>query len=290
MIHQNAREDTLTNLIKNKPKKIKKQNLSSSSNSNSSSVGLRGSSELMSSSVALPQQSQNSIHQPVKFSLLNRIELSSKFLENNSELVLNCVQLINFVEFYFNDNQLASSVCGATNETTQRALTPCFPCIVCLMKFSFDQTFHMHLERKSAVIRVYCVKCDSLKKFYNKCKLLYHVYSHKMTLFEPIYKSIQIESLPILTPDTNLTSTAAMRQGLNNNSGGNAMQMLSKERTIDIDLIFSNVFQAGSDLEANASNELANLNSFNNGFKVGFTFQKLIFFLQNRINQGQNKI
>lgn len=186
---------------------------------------------------------------PLKLTPLDRIHFTSKLLENNDDLTLNCIQLINFIEFYFNDDVDDSPTTTTTISTSrQQSLAACFPCIVCSMQFSFDQTFHMHLERKSIVIRVYCVKCESLKKFYNKCKLLYHVYSHKMTLFEPIYKSIQIESFQA-------ASTAMLTS---------QQSLLIKERTIDIDLIFANAYQS----VLNERDSSSNMNVFNNGFKM----------------------
>jgi hypothetical protein len=185
---------------------------------------------------------------PLKLTPLERIHFTSKLLENNDDLTLNCIQLINFIEFYFNDEADESTATALSTSRQQQSLAACFPCIVCSMQFSFDQTFHMHLERKSIVIRVYCVKCESLKKFYNKCKLLYHVYSHKMTLFEPIYKSIQIESFQ--------AASAAMVTS--------QQSLLIRERTIDIDLIFANAYQS----VFNERDSSSNMNVFNNGFKM----------------------
>ncbi len=45
--------------------------------------------------------------------------------------------------------------------------------------------------------RFYCLKCETFKTFYNPCKLLYHIYSHKLFMLEPIYKSIKIESITL---------------------------------------------------------------------------------------------
>lgn len=252
MINQNAHRDddadddsSLLKPPKNKPKKLKKHHLSpsytsiaaaslqaseassSSSSSTSSSIGPAATDP---ATTATAKNSNNaSGMSSLKFSLMHRVDLSSKLIENNADLALNCVQLINFIEFYFNDaptNSLAPSAESTSSAAAidRPPLTSCFPCIVCSTQFSFDQTFHMHLERKSAVIRVYCVKCDSLKKFYNKCKLLYHVYSHKTTLLEPIYRSLQIESLPVAGgPDS---------------TGPSLQSLLAKERTIDTSLIF----------------------------------------------------
>ena len=236
----------------NKPSKCKRQpQLSTNSNSSGSGTDL-----LL----------DHSTNENQSFSLSNRIDFSSKLIENNCDLILNCVQLINFIEFYFNDAATTPSTTpiltqNDSNKATNRSIHACFPCIVCSMQFSFDQTFHMHLERRSVIIRVYCIKCDSLKKFYNKCKLLYHVYSHKMTLFDPIYKSIQIESLSSVTePASSLQRSTTTTT---------SVQMLSKERNIDIDLIFSNVYQfAAASNTSNTSNDYTALNPFNNGFKL----------------------
>ena len=41
------------------------------------------------------------------------------------------------------------------------------------------------------------MQCETFKTFYNPCKLLYHIYSHKLFIFEPIYKTIKIESITL---------------------------------------------------------------------------------------------
>ncbi len=45
--------------------------------------------------------------------------------------------------------------------------------------------------------RFFCLKCECFKTFYNPCKLLYHIYSHKHFIFEAIYKSIKVESITL---------------------------------------------------------------------------------------------
>lgn len=152
--------------------------------------------------------------------------VTSKIL-NNNEVVLNCLQFINFIQYYFNDTgqsfqinepssfmQLSINNFDHTGEketapfkpddltrdkkkSNGAVITTCFPCIVCSSQFSFEQTFHLHLERRSILIRFYCLKCETFKTFYNPCKLLYHIYSHKLYLFDPIYKSIKIQSITL---------------------------------------------------------------------------------------------
>ena len=41
------------------------------------------------------------------------------------------------------------------------------------------------------------MKCDSYKTFFNRCKLLYHVYSHKTYLTEPIYRELSIDMIQL---------------------------------------------------------------------------------------------
>jgi hypothetical protein len=307
MINPNVDEVTLVKSSKSKsPKRAKKPNLISSNNNHNNTTTNNAGQQKSQPPPPLPSLSPLlPSNAPIKFTLLNRLSLISKLVENNDDLVLNCVQLVNFFEFYFNDtNSLnqdentdsSSSASAASNYNSNKSqchanvgfnrapLTACYPCIVCSMQFSFDQTFHMHLERKSVVIRVYCIKCDSLKKFYNKCKLLYHVYSHKMTLFEPIYKSIQIESL-LSGGEIDFNASGGLRQtfaqsssSLSSASLSSAQTLLSKERTVNIDLIFANAYQTAMSYNNNNNNnddELSTGNSivsicnlFNNGFKI----------------------
>jgi hypothetical protein len=174
-----------------------------------------------------------------KIDLKKKFQLTNKLLDNPN-LLLNCVQLINFLDFYFEpDNQNDSgedldNISNINNELNHENIssnnsnfvlnninensmfTIVYPCIACSMKFKYDQTFHFHLNRRSVMIRIFCQKCDTFKTFYNKCKLMYHIYSHKMSLFEPIFKSVKIE--PITVDRLNL----------------------NKEKYIDVDLILSN--------------------------------------------------
>jgi hypothetical protein len=190
---------------------------------------------------------------PNPLDLDQKMDLACKLLDN-SELLFNSAQLINFVEFYFEDPAtvplgppplppLAHAKTSANEEASKQLVSTCFPCIVCSMQFSFDQTFHLHLDRRSVMIRLYCVKCDAFKTFYNKCKLLYHVYSHKMSLFEPIYKSVRIESIPA------------------------ERSLINKERSIDFDCIFANISAL---MSRNGENVAKNgLNMINNGYEIG---------------------
>ena len=157
---------------------------------------------------------------PALYDMDQKLNLTSKIL-SNSEFALNCVQFINFISYYFeempscqetlsmmfNHGQEAPAgdnkcpykpkLLDAGKKSNPIVVSTCFPCIVCSSQFSFEQTFHLHLERRSILIRFYCLKCETYKTFYNSCKLLYHIYSHKLYLFEPIYKAIKIESITI---------------------------------------------------------------------------------------------
>lgn len=178
-----------------------------------------------------------------KLDMRKRLELTNKILENRT--LLNCMQIINFIDIYFDENEMCkiksgspkvtsslqqshmhlmddfennssssgteSSVTAAVIPTRSNSsssdlpalsskeglLIPSFPCIVCATKFRFEQTFLLHLNRRSMMVRIFCLKCDAYKTFYNKCKLLYHVYSHKMNLFDAIYSSLKIEPIPV---------------------------------------------------------------------------------------------
>ena len=194
-----------------------------------------------------------------------RFDLATSRILANDELILNSVQLINFVDYYFDldEQQQQPPATGAnTHSCTKAAISPkspthqtstsssssspatsftfnaanisiCFPCMACSLAFKFDQTFHSHLDRRTTIIRFYCLKCQTAKTFYNKCKLLYHVYSHKSTsLLEPIYKRLRIEPISI------------------------ERFALSKERPIDFDQIFA------------TSSSSSSSSSFNFGYTI----------------------
>ena len=112
-----------------------------------------------------------------------KVALTSKIL-NNNESVLNCLQFINLIQYYFNDlpklqlndnnveelskNNIMGTDslsrnspykpfqpnCSLIESAKQSEVTTCFPCIVCSSQFSFEQTFHLHLERRSILIRL----------------------------------------------------------------------------------------------------------------------------------------
>jgi hypothetical protein len=144
-----------------------------------------------------------------------RVELIQRVL-NNNELALNSLQLINFIQFYFDDEQENSYNSCCLNNLSQSAVdlnqlykqdytnseqlqlsSTCYPCMACSSEFSFEQTFQLHLERRTILARLYCSECASAKTFYNKCKLMYHIYSHKQRMFEPIYHQLSIECIPM---------------------------------------------------------------------------------------------
>ena len=138
----------------------------------------------------------------INLSLPNKIELANRVL-NNAELVLNSLQLMNFIHFYFNDlsdhhqNQSNDSAAFSSPTAATQSIgdnsknnnnkgssisqvTVCFPCSACSTKFTFEQTFQLHLNRRSVLIRLHCAQCATVKTFFNRCKLLYHIFSHKV--------------------------------------------------------------------------------------------------------------
>jgi hypothetical protein len=189
------------------------------------------------------------IHRQPEISLIHKVEFANKILNQsqstvtpasnnspNQEIVLNSVQLINFIDFYFNDlshvsstdnNLIDHQTCNDTEPNSNNGnslITICFPCSACSTKFSFEQTFQLHLNRRSVLIRIYCIKCGTFKTFFNKCKLFYHIYSHKHNLYDPIYKNIQIDLVPA--------------EKLN----------LNKEKTlVDLNMLFANLDKLMSD-------------------------------------------
>ena len=98
-------EVTLVKSSKSKsPKRAKNPNLISSNSSSHHNTNNSGGGLQKSQVVPPPPPSLSPPNAPIKFTLLNRLSLISKLVENNDDLVLNCVQLVNFFEFYFNDN------------------------------------------------------------------------------------------------------------------------------------------------------------------------------------------
>lgn len=149
----------------------------------------------------IPAAKPSNTDEEIRTELISRVlatgDITREHLHTD-DLVLNSVQLINFVQFYF-DEPAQPPWCnveaGSIHE--KQSISVCFPCIACSYKFSFEHTFHQHLDRRSFIIRLNCLKCETFKTFFNKCKLFYHIYSHKQHILEPIFKSIQIESMPI---------------------------------------------------------------------------------------------
>lgn len=124
--------------------------------------------------------------------------------ENNDEIVYNCIQLMNLIESYFQESDDTKPYkwdidhhTNVENEDNERTTFHCFPCIACTSNFYYEQSLNQHLERRTIYIRLYCLKCEVYKTFFNKCKLYYHLYSHKNYLIEPIYKNLLIELIPI---------------------------------------------------------------------------------------------
>jgi hypothetical protein len=184
----------------------------------------------------------------------------------NDQIVLNSIQLINLIDIYYdetnhtNESQVNKSELSANGSLGQlHLLSSFFPCIACSMSFEFDQTFHLHMNRRCVYIRLFCTKCNAFKTYFNKCKLLYHIYSHKSNLFERVYKSVKFEALPYEKLSVN------------------------KERPIDFNLIIANIIKQSNDrfklnFLGSANNYSAQdqsllnsaqiLNSVNNGYKL----------------------
>ena len=120
------------------------------------------------------QASQNLLNEEYK------LNLTSKML-NNTESTLNCLQFINLIQYYFSETtpvtqdktsnvlslstsptnlmayrpeQNDNSLQGGRKKANSAVISTCFPCIVCSSQFSFEQTFHLHLERRSVLIRL----------------------------------------------------------------------------------------------------------------------------------------
>jgi hypothetical protein len=167
----------------------------------------------------------------------SNIDLITRVL-NNQEVLLNSVQLINFIHFYFDDQQQQQNVSMKNaaqpmdvstppmfDSGNQQLISICFPCIACSYKFKFEQTFHQHLDRRSILIRLYCTKCQTYKTFFNKCKLFYHIYSHKAHLLDPMYKQLQIELIPFEKM---------------NQPNANGLSRQQQHQYLDLEMIFSN--------------------------------------------------
>jgi hypothetical protein len=116
-------------------------------------------------------------------------------LKTSNEHSYNSLQLINFIDDYFKSHDCNTLTTQPT--TTTRSAFFCYPCIACSTNFYHEQSLHCHLERRTVYIKVFCIKCDVIKTFFNRCKLVYHIYSHKNNLTEPLYKHISIEIVPV---------------------------------------------------------------------------------------------
>jgi hypothetical protein len=150
-----------------------------------------------------------------------------------NDTILNSVQLLNFLDFYFNDLSLSNTGGlllnyqshdetphpnkNGCNTNSRKLITLCFPCSACSLKFSFEQTFQMHLNRRSVQIHLFCIKCNTFKTFYNKCKLFYHIYSHRHNLYEPMYRSVFIDLVPGEKLNLNKEGTLIDLRGLFDN-------------------------------------------------------------------------
>ena len=133
-------------------------------------------------------QSQKKQHRIYEYYEEQKINHTSKVL-NNNESFLNCLQFINLIQYYFNDSptirlsdqhtsetsayssasefgimpfRSADDCAGAQSRSSPADLSciqTCYPCIVCSSQFSFEQTFHLHLERRSILIRFLISSC-----------------------------------------------------------------------------------------------------------------------------------
>lgn len=171
---------------------------------------------------------------------------------HKDDVALNSVQLINFLHFYFDEPAQppwASVETGSVHE--KQCISVCFPCIACSYKFSFEHTFHQHLDRRSFVIRLNCLKCDTYKTFFNKCKLFYHIYSHKAHLLEPIFKSIQIETMPV-------DKMNQFMFGAQSDTHSKALH----HQYLDLDMLFSNFDNLVDEWDTNSSSHALTLAAF----------------------------
>lgn len=129
------------------------------------------------------QQCQKKQYRIYEYYEEQKINRMSKVLNNNDSF-LNCLQFINLIQYYFNDSptlQLSDQHIKEQNSTQSKfgiqpfkssgeenctefnqksasssdlsRIQTCYPCIVCSSQFSFEQTFHLHLERRSILIR-----------------------------------------------------------------------------------------------------------------------------------------
>lgn len=126
------------------------------------------------------QQCQKKQHRLYEYYEEQKIKHTSKVLNNNDSF-LNCLQFINLIQYYFNDSPTfrlndqhiseqssmhskfgimpfkssSEENCDINQKTASdmSRIQTCYPCIVCSSQFSFEQTFHLHLERRSILIR-----------------------------------------------------------------------------------------------------------------------------------------
>ena len=132
-------------------------------------------------------------------------DVASKLnLSSNTEISYNSLQLLNFIDDYFKSDTIKSFNCDervansdSKLKSKKRLAFFCYPCIACSSNYYYEQSLHLHLERRTAQIKVFCIKCNAFKTFFNRCKLIYHLYSHKNFLIEPLYKQLSIDLLPI---------------------------------------------------------------------------------------------
>jgi hypothetical protein len=132
----------------------------------------------------------------------NNLNSILKYDSLKSDVAYNNLQLINFIDWYFKSNNLNYDCDQQINSTTlpvskNRSSFFCYPCIACSSNFYYEASLHLHLERRTVYIKIFCVKCNVFKTFFNRCKLVYHLYSHKNFLIEPLYKQITIDLIPV---------------------------------------------------------------------------------------------
>lgn len=211
------------------------------------------------SSTSSNTQPGHQAEEEMRIDLISRVLTSGDITREHlhkDDLALNSIQLINFMHFYYDEGQ-STSVWALTENGSvheKQPISVCFPCIACSYKFSFEHTFHQHLDRRSFVIRLNCLKCGMFKTFFNRCKLFYHIYSHKVHLLEPIFKSVQIEPMPFDKMNQFMFGTGAAAADSNKSA--------FQHQYLDLDMLFNNFEGLCDEWEVNANSHSHTLASF----------------------------
>ncbi|XP_075972996.1 zinc finger protein 532-like [Anticarsia gemmatalis] len=72
-----------------------------------------------------------------------------------------------------------------------------YACTDCGDKFIFESSLNDHISRKSAIISYMCRHCNTLRVFYNRCNLLFHIRSHSFKSATINVSDLKIEPLPM---------------------------------------------------------------------------------------------